>query len=315
METPMQTPSLPKDEALRLRCLLRLELLDSPREAQFDRLTQLACDIFNVPIALISLVDRERQWFKSAQGLTVRETARDYSFCAHAILGDTALVVEDASRDERFRGNPLVDGEPHIAFYAGHPVRAPEGAKIGTLCIIDREPRHLSERELRILAQLALLVESEIAMHRQAIQDELTRLLNRRGFALMAGQVLHQLYRIGMPVSVLFLDLDGVRHLNERFGHGEGDRALRQCAEALGAVFRASDLCARIGGDEFAVLLADADEGSAAVAAGRLHEALLLSGRSAALGWATSHMHECPQLDDLLLRAEQAMHRAKKGGA
>ena len=132
----MQKPQLPSDETQRLRALQRLKILDTDIEERFDRITRLACRMFNVPIALVSLVDQDRQWFKSRQGLDACQTGRDISFCGHAILHDGPLVVLDATQDPRFDDNPLVVGAPFIRFYAGHPIHSPDGSRIGTICII-----------------------------------------------------------------------------------------------------------------------------------------------------------------------------------
>jgi PAS domain S-box-containing protein len=137
-------------------------LLDTAPEARFDALTRTACRLFGVPTALISLVDAHRQWFKSRVGLEVSETPRDVSFCGHTILGDRALAVEDASRDERFADNPLVAGELHLRFYAGQPLRTADGLPVGTLCLIDYTPRIFTAEERAALEDLAVLAESEI---------------------------------------------------------------------------------------------------------------------------------------------------------
>ena len=136
----MLVAPLPPDEHARLQALYALELLDTPAEERFDSVARLAAEIFQVPMAFVSLIDRERQWMKSRVGLTVCETSREISFCSHAILGEEALVIPDTHRDPRFSGNPLVTGEPHVRFYAGQPLRGPGGQKIGTLCIADQEP-------------------------------------------------------------------------------------------------------------------------------------------------------------------------------
>ncbi len=145
------------------RCdsLHALNLLDTPAEERFDRITRLAQKLFDVPVVLISLVDEQRQWFKSAQGIGTKETSRSISFCGHAIASDSAFVVEDASLDDRFSDNPLVVGEPHIQFYAGQPLRAASGLNVGTLCLIDFVPRQFSGDERNQLRDLALLVEAE----------------------------------------------------------------------------------------------------------------------------------------------------------
>lgn len=159
----MLAPPIPLDEHARLDELLALQLLDSPPEERFDRLTRLARHLFGVQTALVSLVDRDRQWFKSRQGLDASETPRDISFCGHAILQDQPFLIEDASKDVRFADNPLVMGAPHIRFYAGIPLRGPGGYKIGTLCLLDPRPRQLNPEELHSLTDLAVLVGSEIA--------------------------------------------------------------------------------------------------------------------------------------------------------
>ena len=132
------------NELSRLAALLRYEILDSAEEAAFDDFTQLASRLCDTPIALISLVDDRRQWFKSRVGLAVSETPRDISFCSHAIRGSEIFEVPDALADPRFRDNPLVTGEPGIRFYAGTLLRTPDGHNLGTLCVIDRKPRRLS---------------------------------------------------------------------------------------------------------------------------------------------------------------------------
>lgn len=158
----MQPPEKPLDEIKRLRVLRTLNILDTPPEERFDRLTRMAQQLLGTPIALVTLVDEARQWFKSRQGLDIEQTARDISFCGHAILGDELFVVKDASRDPRFSDNPLVRGEPHIRFYAGRPLKSIDGSKLGTLCVIDHKPRELRSGELQFLEDLAKLVEREL---------------------------------------------------------------------------------------------------------------------------------------------------------
>lgn len=157
-----QPAAQPVDEARRLADLHRLEILDTDPEERFDRYTQIAANLFNVPIALVSLVDRDRQWFKSRQGLDAAETPRDMAFCSHAILRNEIFVVPDALQDPRFADNPLVTGPPHVRFYAGIPLRLACGSAVGTLCLIDHRPRRLNEIERRMLEDLGKLVEREL---------------------------------------------------------------------------------------------------------------------------------------------------------
>ncbi len=159
MMTDLQSELEPaEDEELRLASLGELELLDSPREVEYDQLVELAAEVCGTPMSAFTLVDRDRQWFKATLGLDVSETGRDVAFCAHAIQQDDLFVVEDASRDERFRNNALVTGEPHIRFYAGMPLAGPAGAHLGTLCVLDTVPRQLSASQRSALKVLALQV-------------------------------------------------------------------------------------------------------------------------------------------------------------
>ncbi|HKY75761.1 MAG TPA: GAF domain-containing sensor histidine kinase [Acidimicrobiia bacterium] len=158
----MQPAALPPDEPNRLATLRRLALLDTPPEERFDRIARVAAALFDAPIALVTLVDANRQWFKSCFGLPVRETDRGVSFCAHAILGSDVFVIPDARADDRFADNPLVTAEPHIRFYAGHPLRAADGTAVGTLCVIDRRPRTVTADQLDRLGDLARWAEQEL---------------------------------------------------------------------------------------------------------------------------------------------------------
>lgn len=159
----MLCPPHPLDEAARREALLRSRLLDTVPEECFDRLTRLARQALGTAMAIVSLVDSDRQWFKSRQGIAATQTPRDISFCGHAILAADLLLVPDATQDPRFSDNPLVVGEPHIRFYAGLPVRSSDGFRLGTLCVLDDKPRSLSDRDLAILRDLAGCVEREIA--------------------------------------------------------------------------------------------------------------------------------------------------------
>lgn len=153
---------LPRNEGKRLATLRSLNILDTPPELRFDRITRLAQHLFDVPIALISLIDENRQWFKSRQGLEACERPRDISFCTHALLEDDIFIIPDALQDPRFADNPLVLGEPFIRFYAGYPLAAPDNTKMGTLCIIDCRPRHLSESDLETLRDLGGIAADEL---------------------------------------------------------------------------------------------------------------------------------------------------------
>lgn len=151
-----------EEEAQRLAALAQTRLLDSPAEEVFDRLVRLAAQTTGCPIALVTLLTAQRQWFKARVGIDIAETPREWSFCSHALAAGQAFVVGDAANDPRFAANPLVVGKPHIRFYAGVPLADGEGRLLGTLCVLDREPRRLREREMRALHELAAIASEEI---------------------------------------------------------------------------------------------------------------------------------------------------------
>lgn len=155
--------ALPADEEERLAAAVyRLGLLDTDAEERFDRHARIAAAALNAPIALVSLIDRERQWYKAHHGFDFSETSRDMGFCSHAILGDEPLIVNDTLRDDRFAENPVVIGDPHVRFYAGVPLHSADGARVGAFCIVDSKPRTLSPAQLQMLQDLARLVEEEL---------------------------------------------------------------------------------------------------------------------------------------------------------
>lgn len=164
----MKTAPKPKREVQRIKILWQYDVLDTVPEEVYDDLTSLASLVCDAPISLISLVDEDRQWFKSKTGITVKETSRDVSMCAHAILQKDLLIVPDATKDPRFRDNPLVVSSPKIRFYAGAPLISPEGHALGTLCVIDKKPRQLTENQKQALRVLARLVMNQLNLRRQS---------------------------------------------------------------------------------------------------------------------------------------------------
>ncbi|HDR9052697.1 sensor domain-containing diguanylate cyclase [Burkholderia vietnamiensis] len=318
----MQIASKPADETARLATLHSLSILDTPPEERFDRITRLARRLFDVPIAVVSLVDEDRQWFKSHPGLDAAQTSRDVSFCAHALLADDTMVVKDALNDDRFHDNPLVTGQPGIRFYAGRPLAAPNGAPVGTLCLIDTRPRELCADELALLGDLAHMTEREIAALHLATTDELTQLTNRRGFEILARQVLGVCERTGRQAALLFFDLNGFKAINDRCGHAEGDRALKAFAQTLTGTLRDSDVIARLGGDEFVVLLSAIDPADVGEPIERVKQALEQRNADDARGYAirfsVGHVAYDPArhrtVADLLDSADRRMYEDKRRG-
>ena len=210
----MLSPAVPANEKKRLQALRDLQILDTPPEERFDRVTRLAKQVFGTPIALVSLVDADRQWFKSRQGLDAEETPRNISFCGHAILDDKIMVVTDASEDQRFCDNPLVCGDPNIRFYAGYPIGAPDGSRIGTLCIIDRKPRQVTKEQLQMLRELGRMVEEELIAANDSTIDPVTGISNQNGFLEVADYLLAMCSRTEQPATLLMFRLQNLEAIN-----------------------------------------------------------------------------------------------------
>lgn len=251
--------------------LARMTLLSTPRESDLDRITRTARKIFGTEIALISLVDKERQWFKSHIGLDTTETPRDISFCGHAIQSDQTFVVNDATVDERFKDNPLVTGFPEVRFYAGQPLTNSEGFHIGTLCVISPKARPFSEQDQEVLQDLgrmveivlnnrqlsetqAALLDSLVTANREKLIDALTGLWNRGGFEELYRREIARAVREKIPLAVAMIDIDHFKKINDGFGHATGDEAIKLAASLLLDSCRTTDVVARHGGEEFTVV-------------------------------------------------------------
>ncbi|GBO56022.1 hypothetical protein APA_4228 [Pseudanabaena sp. lw0831] len=316
----MKVPDYPENEESRITMLRSLDILDTEPEERFDRLTRIARRLFGVPIALVSFIDMNRQWFKSCQGLEVKEMSRDISFCGHAILGDDIFMISDASLDDRFYDNPLVTNEPRIRFYAGVPLVISEGIKIGTLCLIDREPRILSEEDKELLRDLGQMAAQELASVQLATIDELTQISNRRGFIALAIHALNLCKRLNKPASLFFFDLDLFKEINDRYGHAEGDYALISFSKILKEAFRTSDVIGRLGGDEFVALLSNADQRETQQILQRLGQVLTdfnnQASRSYDIAYSVGIIEFDPirhqSINDLLADGDRLMYKQKR---
>ncbi|MES2346109.1 MAG: sensor domain-containing diguanylate cyclase [Pseudomonadota bacterium] len=270
----MSAPQMPANEAQRIHVLHSLGLLHSAPDERFDRLTRLAKRLFNVPVAKVTLVDTDAVYALSCAGQSSAPVPRELSFCSHTIVNDGMLVVPDTRTDPRFCDNPYVTSAPYIRFYAGYPLAVPGGSRLGALCLVDFDPRNFGDEDVALLRDLATMVEQEVAAVQMATVDELTLLLNRRGFEASAPQALQLCTRMSKPASLLFFDLNHFKQINDTFGHAEGDRALKVFAETLRKVLRSSDLPARLGGDEFVALLIDSNRDETALVVERLRTAI-----------------------------------------
>lgn len=313
---------MPPHEPERQAALETYGVLDTPAQDSLDRITRLASQILGVPMALISLVDRDRQWFLSRVGLEACQTGRDVAFCAHAICGDDILEVQDALKDPIFCNNPLVVGEPHIRFYAGVPLRNPDGYNLGTLCVVDQKPRVLTESERHLLRELAGMVMQQLEDRRRTYVCQLTGFLNRLPFFEQGEREYHRAQRNGAACSVLIFDIDAFRSLISHVGPRGHDQALLSLTATLQSKVRRADLLARVADDECAVLLMDTDRRGALVVADAIREAvesggLQLEGEvlpfTVSCGAATLTSRD-PSFVALFQRANEALQEAKRHG-
>lgn len=331
-------------EAERQAALDALRITDSLPEATYDAVVKLASAICGTPIALISLITRDRQWFKARLGLTVEETPRQFAFCDHAIRSpETLMEVRDASADARFRDNPLVTGDPNIRFYAGHPLVDSEGHALGTVCVIDRVPRQLDDAQREALAALAevvsgllearrsnLLAERALAdrefayrclqryrshLENRLAQDNLTGLLSRAETERRSREYTDS--GVIAPFALAVVDVDHFKRVNDLHGHAAGDSALKQIGQVINSHVSADDIAGRYGGEEFLLVLGcgSRDEMLATLERVRASvEALSLPfPLTVSIGVALGSRGQ-DTVEDMFKRADAALYRAKAGG-
>ena len=336
---------LPADEETRLDNLASYEILDTLPEDAYDDIVRLASIICDTTMGFISLVDRDRQWFKSAMGLEVTETPRDISFCAHALLNpDQVMTVEDARVDSRFADNPLVLGDPHIRFYAGAPLITPGNHVLGTLCVVSSAPRALNPVQRDALTALSRQVVAQLELRRQLKEvkdskcrleaalarlkilsstDSLTGLYNRRTLDERLKTEFERAQRYNLDLSFLMIDVDLFKQFNDRFGHPAGDDMLRQVADTLQHNARAPDFVARYGGEEFSVILPNTGREAALAIAERIRH--LVSALpaptpvtvSVGISSLPAAAQEAVRMTDphaLVTAADAALYQAKKDG-
>lgn len=344
----MNRPDKPHNEAERLAALRRYEILDTPEEAGYDDLVMIASAVCGMPMGTVSLIDADRQWFKARLGLEAPETSRDSAFCAYAILKpEEVMVVNDALEDPRFRDNPLVLSDPGIRFYAGAPLFGTEGLPMGTLCVMDRQPRTLQPHQVEALnalsRQVSRLLELrqtsralnlqlqdrawyEDQLHRyqetleahnadlieQTRTDPLTGLANRRAFSAALDAQLHA----NRACCVAIIDIDHFKVVNDVHGHLVGDRVLAEVAGQLRGASGGHGTIARYGGEEFVWLLPDVTSMQAKLQCEYLREAVGFASESLpvtiSIGLAAWDREEA--LASLMHRADQALYAAKRNG-
>lgn len=262
------------DEIARLSALRRYKILDTAPERLFDRITALVRLTFDVPIAAISLVDRNRQWFKSCDGIDFIESAREISFCTHMIATRAPMVVNDTRLDPRFAGNPLVVGSPNIVSYIGVPLVSREGYSLGSLCALDCVPRQYTSDQIELLSGFSSLVVDAFELRLIATHDHLTGALTRRALVGEATTLVARHAHSGQSATLLVFDLDHFKSVNDRYGHAAGDIVLEAVVARCQPLLSAKDLIGRVGGEEFAIILPDVDGAAAFAVAERFRIAI-----------------------------------------
>jgi diguanylate cyclase (GGDEF)-like protein len=318
---------LPYNETLRLNELNSYGILDSSAEQDYDDIVAITSAICRTPIAAVTFIDDHRQWFKSIKGFDLAEVPREISLCGYTILQpDRIMEVPDTLTDQRFATHPIVVNDPKIRFYASVPMVNPRGAAVGTICIMDHEPRNLSNIEIKALQSLSRQVithlELKIAvtgLQRDGMTDFLTSVWNRRAFdrRLIDEWNLH-LY--GQKImAIIMVDLDHFKKINDTYGHQAGDDTLAHAAKILEENVRQQDMVARYGGEEFVIILSNTDHHGAMAVAEKIRSALEQTDWphtkvTASLGLASHSPQNGGSATGLLACADQALYIAKRTG-
>ncbi len=348
----MIKPEKPVDEAVRLQALYRYRILDSGKEKSFEDLVTIAKAVCGTSMAAVTLIDAERQWFKSIQGTDAAELPRSDSMCGHAILQpEQVMVIEDAQADARFHDNPIVTGAPHVRFYAGAPLISTDGLPLGTLCVFDPEPQQLDPVQTEALEALSRQVMLVMELRRFALDiqnhmleradyerllgeyhdvllaqnadlaeqsrtDVLTGLPNRRAMSVALDASLLDAQGQPRPTALALVDIDHFKHINDFNGHATGDRVLAELGVLLRAQFAGRGLAARYGGEEFVVLMPDTDLRTAELQCEFLRMAVadLPLGFPVTVSIGVAAHAPGDTVEQTLARADAALYRAKGNG-
>ena len=312
----------------------------TPLEERFERVTRLARKLLNVSVVAITVLDEEKQWFKSVAGWNVTELPLKLSLCKEALGSGEVCIVEDLTNDHRFWDHPLVVRKPKFRFYASYPLQTADEGSSGSFCILDTMPRTMSGDELQAfidfgeIAQTELLTDQRNATvtelisklgvaRRAAMLDELTKVWNRQGADHLLRSLLAESKENGKEIAICMLDVDRFKHINDSFGHPVGDDVLRKLASNLVRCLRPSDIVCRMGGDEFMLILPEIDPTEAEHVVSRVHSAT--SGSpirtrkgivtpTLSIGYATTAGDGPPTARELIERADQALLECKQQG-
>jgi diguanylate cyclase (GGDEF)-like protein len=325
---------------LKIANIHSLDLFYTPIEERFERITRLARRALHAPVAAISLLNDDKQWFKSAAGWGISELPRDQAICKLTVDSNQIVMIGDTLADPRVASLPIVATAPRFRAYAGHPLADEQGTRVGTLCIFDLKPREFGPADRQALVDLAALAQRELMSdqltnaqaaltsklgmaRREALMDPLTHLWNRRGASVLLKGAFASADQRGTPLALAVLDLDNFKRINDTGGHQAGDEVLRRVASRLLGAVRGDDAICRLGGDEFLVLMADTDAAIAARVAERIRHAINdtpVPTRDGALsvsvsvGCTVRQPRDTTAVEALLERADEALMESKAAG-
>jgi diguanylate cyclase (GGDEF)-like protein len=325
---------------LKIANINSLDLFYTPIEERFERITRIARRALHAPVAAISLLNEDKQWFKSAAGWGISELPRDQAICKLTVEANQIVTINDTLLDPRVAKLPIVMAAPRFRAYAGHPLVDDEGTCVGTFCVLDLKPREFAPVDRQALIDVAALVQRELfsdqlstahaaltsklgMARREALMDPLTHLWNRRGAQVLLKAAFAGTNQRGTPLALALLDLDNFKRINDTRGHHTGDEVLRRVASRLLSTVRGDDAICRLGGDEFLVIMADTDASIASRVAERIRHAITDSPVptrdgavpvSVSVGCTVRQPREATAVDALLERADQALMESKSAG-
>lgn len=309
------------DEAGRLAALAEYDILDTAPEQPFERIVRLVRMLLDVPMATVTFVDSDRQWFKARRGVEVCETSRSIAICDHAIRADEPLVVPDLRDDARFRDLLKAAQFPPILAYLGIPLVTPDGYAVGTLCAMDHVTRDFTAEDIAVMRELAGVVLDLLEMRRVAQSDFLTGAMTRRAFVKDVEREIVRHRRHARPAALVAFDIDHFKRINDTYGHGGGDRVLEAVGKLGAGALRSGDVLARLGGEEFALLLPETGPEKAGDVAERFRQAIAdmavpdLAGHQVTASFGVAPLtgdYGFP--DEWLAAADRALYRAKEDG-
>ncbi len=325
----------------RVEALKKLQLLDSPIEERFERIIRMGKRMLDVPIVAFTLVDEFRQTFKAVQGMKACDVDRSESLCGHVIEGSDLFIVSNTREDKRFRDNPLVTANPGIGFYAGCPVRSPDGEAIGAICIIDTVPREITADQIQGIRDLVATVETELrsniiskaqiellaelnSAERLALIDPLTRIWNRAGISELLVKEWDIATKNNESVGIIMADIDHFKLVNDTYGHPVGDEVIKHVAESFVTYVGPNGFVGRIGGEEFLIITAQTPSSeplaSLADRMRSLFENTPISTKSGDLSITLSfgaievYPHTSKSSEDYISQADKALYTAKQTG-